>query len=311
MRISISLVLSALIVGLVSAEEHHGAGYYKKLSKSLAEAGKTSAVQNTAVPTSTKSSSTKSSSTKTSSTKTSAPVSSPTSGSGSNGSASCKFPTAPKTSSLSAPITVKAGQHFDGGYVRYDRGSGACSGQSEGGSSDAVFVLEKGASISNVIIGANQAEGIHCLEGGCKLNSVWWEDVCEDAFTVKKQAAGDVTTITGGGAKNADDKIIQHNGGGKIVIDGFCAQDFGKLYRSCGNCSSMSKREVEIKNSIVSGGKSICGVNSNYGDVCTLNNIDISSVKETCVTYKGNDSGDEPSKISSGVENASCKISGI
>ncbi|KAG8734571.1 hypothetical protein FRC10_011645, partial [Ceratobasidium sp. 414] len=44
--------------------------------------------------------------------------------------ASCAFPTPPKTSSLSAPITVTG--TFDGGNVRFDRGSGACTGQSEG-----------------------------------------------------------------------------------------------------------------------------------------------------------------------------------
>lgn len=32
-----------------------------------------------------------------------------------------------------------------GGNVRYDRGSGACEGQTEGGDSDAVFLLEEGA----------------------------------------------------------------------------------------------------------------------------------------------------------------------
>jgi len=34
----------------------------------------------------------------------------------------------------------------------------------------------------------------------------------------------------------AEDKVVQHNGGGTVAIDGFCVEDFGKLYRSCGNC---------------------------------------------------------------------------
>jgi hypothetical protein len=45
----------------------------------------------------------------------------------------------------------------------YDRGSGACSGQSEGGEKDTVFVLEDGATLRNVIIGKDQAEGVYCL----------------------------------------------------------------------------------------------------------------------------------------------------
>lgn len=75
------------------------------------------------------------------------------------------FPTPPKTSSLSAPMRIKAGQTFtpEQAYTRYDRGSGGCNGQSEGGDDDAVFLLEDGATISRVVIGANQSEGIHCL----------------------------------------------------------------------------------------------------------------------------------------------------
>ncbi|KAG8692480.1 hypothetical protein FRC11_003588, partial [Ceratobasidium sp. 423] len=61
--------------------------------------------------------------------------------------------------------------------------------------------------VRNVVIGANQAEGIHCL-GPCNLYNVWFEDVCEDAITIK-QTSGQ-SDIIGGGAKNADDKVV-HN----------------------------------------------------------------------------------------------------
>jgi hypothetical protein len=67
----------------------------------------------------------------------------------------------------------------------------------------------------NVVIGANQAEGIHCL-GPCNLYNVWFEDVCEDAITLK-QTSG-TTNIVGGGAKNASDKVVQHNGGGEYSV---------------------------------------------------------------------------------------------
>ncbi|KAG8692484.1 hypothetical protein FRC08_009741 [Ceratobasidium sp. 394] len=55
--------------------------------------------------------------------------------------ASCTFPSPPKTSSLSAAKSIT------GGNVRYDRGSGACTGQKEGGDKDAVFILQSGATI--------------------------------------------------------------------------------------------------------------------------------------------------------------------
>lgn len=46
-----------------------------------------------------------------------------------------------------------------------------------------MFILEDGASLSNVIIGADALEGVHC-EGACTLKNVWFRDVCEGMFTL-------------------------------------------------------------------------------------------------------------------------------
>ena len=43
------------------------------------------------------------------------------------------LPKATSTKTNSKVIEVKAGQTYDGGWAKYDRGSGACSGQTEGG----------------------------------------------------------------------------------------------------------------------------------------------------------------------------------
>uniref|UniRef100_D8PPC7 Pectate lyase n=1 Tax=Schizophyllum commune (strain H4-8 / FGSC 9210) TaxID=578458 RepID=D8PPC7_SCHCM len=211
--------------------------------------------------------------------------------------ASCTFPDPPSTSSLSEPMTVTG--DFDGGNVRFDRGT-SCTGQAEGGDSDAVFLLEEGASLSNVVIGADQAEGVHCL-GSCTLTNVWFEAVCEDAITIKQDSG--TSTITGGGAKGADDKVVQHNGGGTVVIDSFCVQDFGKLYRSCG-------RHVEISNIIASDGSSLAGINSNYGDTAKIDvaSSQIDDVDSICDTYEGNDNGDEPEKLTSNESNEYCQF---
>ncbi|KAG8711654.1 hypothetical protein FRC11_002233 [Ceratobasidium sp. 423] len=215
--------------------------------------------------------------------------------------ASCTFPSPPKTSSLSAPITVTG--TFDGGNVRFDRGSGACSGQAEGGDADAVFLVQSGGTLQNVVIGANQAEGVHCL-GPCNLYNVWFEDVCEDAITIK-QTSGQ-SNIIGGGAKSASDKVVQHNGGGTVKIDSYCVQTFGKLYRSCGNCSTQYKRTVLISQIIGTSGSVLAGINSNYGDVAQLDtaSLKLTSVKSICDTYQGNNSGAEPTKLTSNVSNA-------
>ncbi|KAG8919770.1 hypothetical protein FRC02_001386 [Tulasnella sp. 418] len=152
---------------------------------------------------------------------------------------------------------------FDGGMRRYDRAgsSGDCQGQSETGEDDAVFILQSGATIQNVIIGKAQAEGIHC-RGPCTVKNVWWADVCEDAITIKQTGSGDVSYIIGGGAFGADDKIVQHNGGGTVQITNFYAKDFGKLYRSCGNCSGTApSRHVVLNNVAMINGKEGVGIN--------------------------------------------------
>lgn len=66
------------------------------------------------------------------------------------------------------------------GNKEYDRGR-ACNTDDDTGSDSAVFILKDGATLSNVIIGANQLEGVHC-EGACTLKNVWFRDVCEGMF---------------------------------------------------------------------------------------------------------------------------------
>src|SRR5690242_14474774 len=99
------------------------------------------------------------------------------------------------------------------------------------------------ATLRNVIIGKNQAEGVHC-NGHCTLEFVWWEDVCEDALSIKNDKAGKHTWIIGGGAYHGSDKIIQHNGCGTVNIINFYVEDYGKLYRSCGNVSPLNRHST-------------------------------------------------------------------
>ncbi|KAM0717491.1 hypothetical protein Q7P37_007343 [Cladosporium fusiforme] len=213
------------------------------------------------------------------------------------------IPASSGSSALDAVQTIAAGDSFDGGMFVYDRGID-CSGQAEGGSSDAVFILENGASLSNIIIGPNQMEGVHCM-GACKLENVWWSAVCEDAFTIKEQADGETTTITGGGAFSAEDKVLQHNGGGTLSVSGFTVDNFGKLYRSCGNCKTQSERHIILSDITATEGKTLVGINSNLGDTATLSGINVSGVKSICDEYTGTDDNDvEPEKVSSGPSDA-------
>ena len=94
--------------------------------------------------------------------------------------------------------------------------------------------------------------------GACNLEFVWFEDVCEDAISLK----GDGTAnIIGGGAYHASDKIIQHNGCGTVNIVNFYAEDYGKVYLSCGNCKGNSKcsRKVNMTGVIAKNGGEVRG----------------------------------------------------
>ncbi|KAJ7276687.1 pectate lyase C [Mycena rebaudengoi] len=220
------------------------------------------------------------------------------------------WPTAPTTITLSKAMTITAGVTFTPtqAYTRYDRGSGACTEQAEGGDADAVFLLQEGATLSRVIIGANQAEGVHCL-GSCTLDHVYFEDVCEDAITIKQTSASAVSRINYGGAKNAADKIVQHNGAGTVIINSFYAENFGKVYRSCGNCGTQYKRTVQINDLWAVDGSTIVGINTNYGDTATIRTTKVDDVDNVCVKYTGNSNGDEPVKTGSGTDSKYCLYS--
>lgn len=204
--------------------------------------------------------------------------------------------------------TIKVTGARDGGMIRYigsgDLGTG---GQSE--DQGPLFELADGATLKNVILGTPAADGIHCL-GTCTLKNVWWQDVGEDAATFLGTSASQTMTIDGGGARKASDKVFQHNGPGTMIIKNFQVNDFGKLYRSCGNCKKQYQRHVVIQNvTVTSPGKAIAGINSNYGDTAKLSGItivgDTKKKISPCDRYKGVTSG-EPTKIGSGPDGVNC-----
>ncbi|KAG4084923.1 pectate lyase [Neocallimastix lanati (nom. inval.)] len=232
------------------------------------------------------------------------------------------WPTAKKTISNKAPIYVKAGQTFDGfkknnnQWVRYDRGQkglGDCT-KIEGGTKDAVFILEKGATLKNVILGANSKEHVHCISDGCTVENVWWEDVCEDALTFEKSTNPNAKFyVKGGGAKNGSDKIIQHNSAGTVYISNFDVRNSGKLYRACGNCKSgyQGKRAVVMTNVTATNVNTLVGINRNFGDTATLKNVKINK-GHVCQLFKGNKNGKEPTKLerkceSNNISSCVCK----
>jgi pectate lyase len=208
--------------------------------------------------------------------------------------------------------TIEVSGTYDGGLKRfYGSGDLGDGGQDEG--QDPIFKLKDGATLKNVILGSPAADGIHC-SGSCTLQNVWWEDVGEDAASFKGTSASSVYTVSGGGARKASDKVFQFNGAGKLVITKFQVSDFGKLVRSCGNCSKQYKRTIVVNDvDVTAPGKSLVGINTNYGDTAELRSVrihgDSSKKIEPCVRYTGNDDGDEPVKTGSGPDGTYCRYS--
>ncbi len=224
--------------------------------------------------------------------------------------AQASWPSAKGQQNVSA--TIKVSGTYDGGLKRFV-GTGDLGSGSQNESLPPMFELANGAVLKNVILGNPAADGVHC-KGTCTLQNVWWEDVGEDAATFKGSSSSQTMTIDGGGARKASDKVFQHNGPGTMVIKNFQVQEFGKLYRSCGNCKTQYKRSVVIQNvTVTASGKSLAGINSNYGDTAQLSGITIindSSKKIViCERYQGNNTGSEPTKIGSGPDGTYCKYS--
>ena len=204
--------------------------------------------------------------------------------------------------------TMNVSGTFDGGMRRFV-GTGDLGGDDQAEGQDPMFELANNATIRNVILGSPAADGIHCL-GNCTLENVWWEDVGEDAATFLGESDNTRVSINCGGARQAADKAMQHNGGGTVVINNFYIESFGKLYRSCGNCDEAFDRHVEITNLVGRApGGSLVGVNSNFGDTATLRNIflvDATRSITVCERYTGNDSGDEPVLTGAGPDAQTC-----
>jgi len=222
------------------------------------------------------------------------------------------WPVATANRAVAHPIWVTG--EFDGELTRF-YGVDDLGTATQDENQEPLFQLADGAVLSNVILGQPAADGIHC-RGSCTLNNVWWERVGEDAATFRGKTEDDVMLVNGGGASGAVDKVFQSNGRGTMIIKNFYVESFGKLYRSCGNCSAQGRRTVIIENVTAVAGPttaSLVGVNVNYGDVAEFRGksvfYDPQQKSPVCLKYEGNAIGSEPIKLGSGADPANCKYS--
>ncbi|HEX6765973.1 MAG TPA: pectate lyase [Polyangiaceae bacterium] len=222
---------------------------------------------------------------------------------GGSGSTCTTWPTANGSQSVSSTINVSG--TYDGTFKRFS-GSGALGGSGQQEGQGPLFELANGATLKNVIIGSPAADGVHCA-GSCTLDNVWWEDVGEDAATFRGTSSSATMTVRCGGAKNATDKIFQHNGAGTLTIQNFTAETFSKLYRSCGNCSSQYARHVVLQDITARGGSVLVGINTNYGDTADFDRITVYGSTRICERYTGNSTGAEPVRTGEGPDSMYCR----
>lgn len=196
--------------------------------------------------------------------------SSTSSGGGGSKGSSCSSSGSQKVSST---IRVNGGT-YDGKCKTFnptgDVGDGS---QSEG--QKAVFRIE-GATLKNVIIGNNGADGIHIYKGG-KLENILWKNVGEDAFTVKSEGNVTANKLE---AYDGSDKFIQVNAKTNLKVTNCIVKNMGKFLRQNGgktfpitvtvdNCEISNMKEGIFRSDAGTGTAKITNSKlSNAGDIC-------------------------------------------
>ncbi|MFC4307941.1 pectate lyase [Steroidobacter flavus] len=129
---------------------------------------------------------------------------------------------------VNATIRVTSGT-YDGGCQRFNAGSALGDG-SQSESQLPVFRVENGATLRNVVIGTNGADGIHTYNGAV-LDNIYWMNVGEDAMTIKSSGTTTVRNIEG---YDAEDKFFQVNAASTLNVSNCIIHRAGKVLRQNG-----------------------------------------------------------------------------
>jgi len=229
-----------------------------------------------------------------------------------------EWPTATSTKVISNPIRIKPRQIFDGfkenggKWVRYERGSsrmGDCT-KVEGGTDDAVFILEAKATLKNVILGPNSIKHVYCIDDGCIIENVWWEDACENAVTLDFNPRTDYGRffIRGCGFRNGRGNVIQHNSAGDAIIQNVYIENSKQFYSSCENCKDryQGKRTALLNKVTASNVEILAGYNVNYGDVVRLYDVEFLG-GHICKKFEGRNDGKEATALGHTCDSTSFK----
>lgn len=130
---------------------------------------------------------------------------------------------------VNATIRVERGQVYDGKCQVFNPTSAVGNGSQDEGQ-DPVFRVT-GGTLKNVIIGNNGADGIHLYGGSATLDNITFQNVGEDAITIKESGTYTVRNIEG---YNGEDKFIQINARSTLNVSNCIINKMGKGLRENG-----------------------------------------------------------------------------
>ena len=221
-----------------------------------------------------------------------------------NAEAACTLPLSTETVVITEPIYVDQFIPFDGGFKTYKRDVAFESGTTMT-KENAVFVVQAGGLLRNVIIAGGG--GVFCEMNNCRLDHVWFKDSVQGALHINSGTG--ITTVEGGGAINVAGSVIFGQGSGTVVVSGgFCMENSGMLFDSCGWCGPVMRVVIVDGLLSVNPTAELIRMNSNYNDCGTIAETTILTSTENyelCTHFEG---GAVPTKVGSGAAPPVCAI---
>ncbi|CAH0520653.1 unnamed protein product [Peronospora belbahrii] len=213
------------------------------------------------------------------------------------------WPTSRGVVLLTRPRIVSHTAPFNGGMKTYKRSNVAFMSGAIMTRTTAVFVIQAGGTLSNVIIAGGG--GVFCETNNCALENVWFKDSIQGALHINSGTG--ITTVTGGGARNVARRVIFGQASGTVVISGgFYMENSGRLFESCGTCGPV-KRGVIVDGVVsVNPTAELIRMNSNYNDRGTVSKATIvtsSTNYPVCSRFVG---GAVPRRIGFGALASTC-----
>ncbi|WP_437336142.1 pectate lyase [Sorangium sp. So ce394] len=154
----------------------------------------------------------------------------------------------------------------------------------QGESQRPFFLLAPGASVKNVTITYPGCEGIHMM-GDNALENITWEDVGEDAASVRSYFPGGRITIKDSKGFKAADKMFQFNAPCDVRIENFTGAEMGKLLRQNGG----TEFELHIDLNTVTVTGVVSAVVQSDSPLCFVRHHDL--------TYEFTGSGDKSDRV--------------